>query len=157
MEKILLGLLFLCLSCTPRADQIQLDENIPANDLFVKDISQVQSEKVGIEKVDQREKVVLGIFEPTLDPYIGEITLPEKCSLASLPKPTLISNEKEYTKIMHLYSSAERSFGNCTNPKSLLKTLYQISFCKGLRKVVTLTYYYDQGQPWREKSVAHCP
>jgi hypothetical protein len=114
---------------------------------------QAQAEKLMADHV----AMVRALLKPSIDPYLGENSLPKICREENLPKVQRGEDAKSIFRAVYLYSSKSGVLGLCSNPKDLVKTQYLILYCRRSRQLSVTRHFSAADQPWVKANAAACP
>lgn len=154
-QTIMLFLFFFILSCQ-KESAYSLVSDIDKNNISIKVLGQNISNQEALKKIKNRSKIVLSVFDNTNDPYYGKREIPSKCKKENVPSATATENSLVISKRFSLYSSKNKSFGNCLEPKTVQKTLYELVYCKKNKTLYGITYFYSDELEWRKNSILIC-
>lgn len=104
-----------------------------------------------------RIKILNNLFARSVDPYLGVISLPEKCLPQHLPPPVQDEpGSASESSLFFLYSSDRLVVGECPADSALMKTTYQHLYCEKEETLYLIKYFYPEGEAWNTRPVAQC-
>jgi hypothetical protein len=156
---LFLGISMGCVGRSPKPQQSHLPFIILVKDISFKELiwnSEVISVEEARRKLRSNEDAIENKLTPDIDPYKGYNPIDPKCRKENLPTKLWREDETQLTFVQEFYTSREKILASCINPKTVLKTAFQILYCKGSGTLFTIRYFYPQTQSWLNQMLARC-
>lgn len=87
-------------------------------------------------------------IKPKLDPYTGELLGLNECLPENQPVGTIKEDNDNYLSTLYFLSSGANTLGQCFESNKLLKTNYNILYCKKTKGLFIIKYFYDNKSDW---------
>ena len=113
-------------------------------------------EKTAYKFLHDRKEVLLNLLAPNIDPYKGTDPTPALCQTINLPKTISELSTHSFTEAFSFYSSDTKVLGLCADENHLIKTQYQILYCKNSRMLFIVQYFYTKKSEWLNSLIASC-
>ena len=114
------------------------------------------NEKDARNLIEQKQALIVRLFETEKEPYFGNVLDKTKCLLDPVDKIKLISTDASLQIGFPLYATAEFVYGTCAKENYMYTSKLTYLYCKGRKIFFELKYFNPISNPSDEKNEFSC-